>query len=508
MAIDQSLTEWDRQWTVVNGNPDDFSAWESLIKLAESSQSVPGASGPVNSESDSTVIASLRTVYDHFLAKFPLCFGYWKKYADAEMRIEGFTKATEVFERGVSAIHNSIDLWNHYCQFKVDKSSDDVEGIRTVFERAAQGVGYDFLSHTFWDKYIDYEEAKQQDARVFAILERIIRIPLHQYTRYFEKYSQLSASRPVDELLEKAELDRVTAEVKAANPGKKNDIEAELRQSIHKIKSDIYLKTQEGVLKRWSFESEIKRPYFHVKPLDETQLATWRKYLDYEEEAVSTTENGDVTRVYVLYERCLVACALYEEYWLRYARYLTVRGDFERTSNVYYRACNLYLAAGRTELRLEYAAFEEEHNRISEAAQVYTKLMESVPGHVETLFKYANFMRRHYGVNKGEECYTSAIEMLTDEKAKGFLIAAKAKYIYNMLESCLWTLFRYCPRADPCYFNTFCLSLLCLVPASFVCLLMEADTDVWLILQEPSWTTCGSLGTPSRALEHSPNMTS
>ncbi|KAI8842741.1 hypothetical protein BJ741DRAFT_591751 [Chytriomyces cf. hyalinus JEL632] len=425
-------TEWERQWAVVTENSDDFSAWESLIRLAESGQSVADTTqtpaGPVSADSPPVLASNLRSVYDHFLAKFPLCFGYWKKYADAEMRIGGVDKATEVFERAVVAIHNSIDLWNHYCQFKLDKSGGDAESIRAVFERASQGVGHDFLSHTFWDKYIDYEENKQQDtAKVFAILERIIRIPLHQYSRYFEKYSQISVARPVEELIESEEFDRLTADIRTAHPNKTtSEIEQELRQKIHTIKSDIYLKTQESVHKRWAFESEIKRPYFHIKPLDDAQLGVWRKYLDFEE------AEGDATRVYVLYERCLVACALYEEFWLRYARFLIARGDVERAQNVYYRAANLFLAPGRTECRLEFAAFEEEQGRVPEAAQIYSKVLENVPGHVESLFKYANFMRRHYGVEKGEDCYTSAIGLATDDKSKGFLVAAKAKYIYNL----------------------------------------------------------------------------
>jgi pre-mRNA-processing factor 39 len=56
-----------------------------------------------------------------------------------------------------------------------------------VFERAAAAVGYDFLSHAFWDKYVEFEESKQYYDRVLALLERIIRIPLHQFARYFEK---------------------------------------------------------------------------------------------------------------------------------------------------------------------------------------------------------------------------------------------------------------------------------------------------------------------------------
>merc|ERR1711994_903745 len=64
------------------------------------------------------------------------------------------------------------------------------------------------------------------------------------------------------------------------------------------------------------FEEKLKRTYFHVKPLDHRQLRTWDQYLDYE------VAEGDHERIVVLFERCLIPCALYEQFWAKYARYL------------------------------------------------------------------------------------------------------------------------------------------------------------------------------------------
>ena len=61
----------------------------------------------------------------------------------------------------------------------------------------------------------------------------------------------------------------------------------------------------------WSYEDAIKRPYFHVKPLEKSQLSAWRNYLEYE------IKQGKEARIRVLFERCLIACALYEEFWMR-----------------------------------------------------------------------------------------------------------------------------------------------------------------------------------------------
>ena len=40
-------------------------------------------------------IAATRAIYDRFLARFPLMYAYWKKYADLEFAIAG-TEAAEL----------------------------------------------------------------------------------------------------------------------------------------------------------------------------------------------------------------------------------------------------------------------------------------------------------------------------------------------------------------------------------------------------------------------------
>ena len=95
--------------------------------------------GGINRNSSPQAITAVRDIYDRFLAKFPLFFGYWKKYADLEFSIAG-TEAAEmvgvqtdtwhladraqVYERGVASITNSVDLWTNYCSFKVETSHD------------------------------------------------------------------------------------------------------------------------------------------------------------------------------------------------------------------------------------------------------------------------------------------------------------------------------------------------------------------------------------------------
>lgn len=63
-------------------------------------------------------------VYDHFLSEFPLCHGYWKKYAAHMSRLCTMDKVVEVFERAVLAATYSVGLWVDYCSFGMSAFED------------------------------------------------------------------------------------------------------------------------------------------------------------------------------------------------------------------------------------------------------------------------------------------------------------------------------------------------------------------------------------------------
>lgn len=83
------FAEFEKANRVVVEDPDDFEGWEKLVRIAESLE------GGLNRNSSPHAIALTRGVFDRFLAKFPLLFGYWKKYADMEFSIAG-TEAAEM----------------------------------------------------------------------------------------------------------------------------------------------------------------------------------------------------------------------------------------------------------------------------------------------------------------------------------------------------------------------------------------------------------------------------
>ncbi|KAK0516479.1 hypothetical protein JMJ35_001082 [Cladonia borealis] len=421
-GTDEENAELKKLNAEVNEEPDSFENWEKLVRAAESLE------GGLNRNSSPQSIAATRDIYDRFLAKFPLLFGYWKKYADLEFSIAGTEAAELVYERGVASITNSVDLWTNYCAFKVE-TSHDPDVIRELFERGASCVGLDFLAHPFWDKYLEFEERLEAHERIFPILDRIVHIPMHQYARYFERYRHLAQSRPLNELLPADMLAQFRAEIMTEGPDRGElEIEREMRTRIDNFHLEIFARTQTETTKRWTYESEVKRPYFHVTELDEGQLVNWRKYLDFEE------VEGDYNRIQFLYERCLVTCAYYDEFWLRYARWMLAQpGKEEEVRNIYQRASMLYAPISRPAVRLQYAYFEESVDRIELAKDIHQAILLNLPGHIETIVSLANLSRRHGGLDAAIEVYKSQIDSVQcDIYAKAALVAEWARLLWKI----------------------------------------------------------------------------
>ncbi|KAI0125910.1 pre-mRNA-processing factor 39 [Xylariales sp. AK1849] len=403
-ASDEENAEIRKLTVEVEADTDNFEEWEKLIRACE------GQEGGLNRNSSPQALATLRDVYDRFLLKFPLLFGYWKKYADLEFNISGPESAEMIYERGCASVTNCVDLWASYCSFKME-TTHTPHLVRELFERAAICVGLDFLAHPFWDKYIEYEERQEAHDKIFAILQRVIHIPMHQYARYFERFRQLSHNRPLDELAPADTLKRFRAEAEAESasyggmPKPELEMERDIRARIDTMYYDTFQHTQEETTKRWTYESELKRPYFHVTELENTQMANWRKYLDFEE------SEGDFARITFLYERCLVTCALYDEFWFRYARWMSSHeGKEEEVRHIYMRAATLFVPISRPGIRLQFAYFEESCGRADVARDIHEAILMQLPDCVEAIVSWANLQRRQSGIDAAIGVYKAQID--------------------------------------------------------------------------------------------------
>lgn len=295
-----------------------------------------------------------------------------------------------------------------------------------LFERAASCVGFDFMAHPFWDKYLEYEERFEASSdRIFAILARIVDIPLYHFGRYHERFRLIAQSQPSSAAVSPELLAQFQAEIMATT-GPNVDIEPQLRARVDAYHLQNYQKISTETAERWNFEQLIKRPYFHVTELDEEQLTNWRNYLDFEE------SKGDYQRTVFLYERCLTTAAYYDEFWLRYARWMSAQSDkSEDVRNIYLRAC-IYAPIAKPTVRVQWALLEEMSVRAEVAMAIYSAILETIPGNVDIINAWANCVRRTKGLDAAKAIYhTQIASPSVNHQTKAILVTELARLIWN-----------------------------------------------------------------------------
>ncbi|KAM4070133.1 hypothetical protein ACB094_12G141500 [Castanea mollissima] len=423
--------EEDRLWNIVRANSLDFNAWTSLIEETEK----------VAQEN----ILKIRKVYDAFLAEFPLCYGYWKKYADHEAHLGSIDKVVEVYEQAVQGVTYSVDIWLHYCIFAIG-AYQDPDTIRRLFERGLAYVGTDYLSFTLWDKYIEYEYLQQEWGRLALIYTRILEYPNQQLDRYFNSFKELAGSRPLSELrtAEEAAAAAASAPSEASVQLNEGEVhpdaveqspkpvsagltEAEELQKYIAIREEMYRKAKEFDSKIIGFETAIRRPYFHVRPLNVAELENWHAYLDFME------REGDFNKVVKLYERCLIACANYPEYWIRYILCMEASGSLDLSNNALARATQVFVKR-QAEIHLFAARFKEQNGDIPGARGAYQLVHTEIsPGLIEAIIRHANMEHRLGNLEDAYSLYEQAIAI---EKGKEhsqtlpMLYAQYSRFVY------------------------------------------------------------------------------
>lgn len=241
----------------------------------------------------------------------------------------------------------------------------------------------------------------------------------------------MAHSQPLSTVVDADVLSRFQTEVQteAATQGARPELEIErdVRAKIDSMYYEVFTVTQNEVSKRWTYESEIKRPYFHVTELEHSQLNNWRKYLDLEE------AEGDYNRIVCLYERCLVTCAFYDEFWFRYARWMSAQeGKDEEVRNIYIRASTMFVPFSRPGIRLQWAYFEESTGRVDVALDIHASILIKLPDCVEVVVSWANVQRRQNGIDAAIQVYKDQIDTPTvDIYTKAAFVAEWATLLWR-----------------------------------------------------------------------------
>lgn len=392
------------QWTAANlavfEDPSSFEAWEALINVTQ--QVAPPRK----------VHQPTCNIFDTFLRKYPLLFGYWKKHVDYLNSVGSSEHVLSVHKKSVEAFPQSVDLWTDYVAAAAS-ILEDAEAVRSIIEAGSRACGMDFLSHPFWDVVLEFESQKERDSGVLnegklRWLKRIILLPLHQYARYWEEFVKVGATFKPEKLtypgLKDEEGEFLTKEKLAV---------METPQMMELLKKKIFERTQKRTMDKWNHESAITRNYFHVAPLEEEQLQKWNDYLDYEESTVLTPEDAPfnldfkVSEVQSIYLRALVPAASIDQLWLRYTRWLVGLESVEEVRMAFREASTVFVPTNRPLIRFNWAIFEENQGNVDMAESIYAGVLNSAFKQnlsrdllEEAVLHYLQFYRRQNGVKK------------------------------------------------------------------------------------------------------------
>ncbi|XP_059471620.1 pre-mRNA-processing factor 39 [Neocloeon triangulifer] len=411
------LPELEKYWKAVKDDSADFTGWTYLLQY-------------VDQESDAE---AAREAYNAFLSLYPYCYGYWRKYADYEKKKGEASLSDKVFERGLKAIPLSVDLWLHFLNHCKTNEANDAESIRAQYERALKTCGMEFRSDRLWESYLKWEAEQKNWPNMLSIYDRLLSTPTQGYTAHFDSFEAFAKEHlpqkllSVDEFLELRKewlLERRGDDGDNIEERQKEEVTA-LRDRVIELRKAVHKATVKSVADRWVYEEAIKRPYFHVKPLEKGQLKNWKDYLDYE------IEQGDRQRIIVLFERCLIACALYDEYWIKFLDYLEGQKDdglIDKISNVYNRACTIHHPK-KPALQLRWAAFEEGRGHLDSACEILEGLDKRLPNTLQVAYQRINLERRRGCLDKVSSLYEGYISSYKNVTIASALSVKYARFL-------------------------------------------------------------------------------
>ncbi|XP_065878655.1 pre-mRNA-processing factor 39-2 isoform X2 [Euphorbia lathyris] len=356
---------------------------------------------------------------------FPLCYGYWRKYVDHKMRLCTVEKVVEVFERSVLSVTYCVDMWVDYCNFG-RLVFEDQSDVRRLFKRAISFVGKDYLCHTLWDKYIEFEFSLKHWSSLAHIYIQALRFPTKKLHRYYDNFKKLVGIWEGAMKSHSNSMVTVPAEPMLNNGTSirysQDDLSCIIKDildpssGLDRLKAlNKYRSLGEGLFQEAVqlyekvnfFETRIKRSYFHVKPLDISQLHNWHDYLDFAE------SHGDFNWAVQLYERCLIPCANYPEFWMRYVEFMDRKGGREIANFALDRATQIHLKR-LSVIHLFNARFKEHIGDIFNARAAFLQCSTaSDKDFVENVVMRANMEKRLGNSVAASTIYKDALETAT-----------------------------------------------------------------------------------------------
>ncbi|KAH3674477.1 hypothetical protein WICMUC_003315 [Wickerhamomyces mucosus] len=320
----------DDKWTKISLDltdaPDNFENWQNLAKI--SSQNL-------NKLSKEPELERFRVSYNQLLFRYPNLEQYWINYSKLEFKL-GFTdNSLRIYEQSLTVLPSSLLIWTEYLKFLTHKIGLPYDELIKYYQRAEMKVGTHYHSYEFWEQYLNFEEKfNGRSIYYFNLFKKVIEIPTYHYAELFNKFLKEIEdldNKTVHKIINKSELSKKFKLELRPNEHFSKEALSDLKIKLKKIYTDTYITTQFRSYEIFRYEGGIKFEYFVPNLYKSYQeLTNWEQYLDFVE-LTATSTFQDIENIY---ERCLISCCSYPQFWLKFANFYLKNQQFESAKNL------------------------------------------------------------------------------------------------------------------------------------------------------------------------------
>ena len=249
-------------------------------------------------------MAPSRQAYPALLARFPLCFGFWKRWAlqewaqgaappaaSAAGRAAALAASAAVWEAGARAATHSAEHWANYCEFLGAQCGvEDPARVRAALLRAVAVCTLDPKAGALWESLLRLEASAAAGGgggggggapSLGALFARVLASGAPYVPLLWGKFQALAAATPPLQLLGEGEASAgaplaAAAAAAAAAPASEACAQALRAAILARREAAVAASLQESAARSAAEAAVGRRPYFHVKPLDAAVLQVRR----------------------------------------------------------------------------------------------------------------------------------------------------------------------------------------------------------------------------------------
>lgn len=422
--------DWQQARLDVEEDPSNIPLWAKLADTIE----VEISKNPDQMKKDPILGRCIHSDYDAMLSKYPYFVKYWKKYITIEYTLNGLEKSTSVLRRSLTAFPQSLDLWVDYLNVIISNKLEEDKELGNLFKQAADHIGRQFMSHPFWDIYLNWAAKVYgpNSNNYLQIYLQIIDIPLYQYAHYYEDFTEVRTKFLIKDLIPETTDSKILNDamnklnVKTRNWDQLDDDKAS--KLIETYFNSVFIHTRQGVTERWKYEGTIKQFAFNPEEATSDE-ETWSNYLEYEK------SQGNKQQIKSLYERYLIPNCLSYKSWIKYLKYLISQEDSNTT-----KVFNSAIKIASSDIVLQYMLskyYEYKLRNIEKAEEVLINLIERYPTATQPISRYFRLLDRHSKDTSKDalHCVDKYIDSHNKKRRKinPIIKAEPFKKLYNLL---------------------------------------------------------------------------